>query len=275
MRCKKARILLSALLDGELTRSEELALERHMSACAVCAREKAQLSALRDSMTLWADGEPSAWLAENFAHKLRRLAEEGAAARPAAIRARRRTFGTAAAGFAAVLVAIGLLLHSQIWQPAVRDVAQHPALTGPSAPPHGAPTEAAKPSGAPAPIKVMPVEQRPAPAPAVQSAPVHVGARPTKRPHARPVHRPAEFVSPPAVPTPEEERLVVERIATAGAAQRAAVVKVTDNLGEAGLAMNESIERVRGTLRKAADLLVSEFPMPAEDSTDANGGNAL
>ncbi|MCX6375648.1 MAG: zf-HC2 domain-containing protein, partial [Armatimonadetes bacterium] len=77
MKCKKAGILISALADGELSASEQPALEKHISACPACAREMEAISELRRGMSLWADETPSEWLAQNFSHKLRELADEG------------------------------------------------------------------------------------------------------------------------------------------------------------------------------------------------------
>lgn len=47
MRCSKVRVLLSAMLDGELGRSEEEAVLRHIKACEPCKRELEELRKLR------------------------------------------------------------------------------------------------------------------------------------------------------------------------------------------------------------------------------------
>ena len=93
MKCKKAKILLSVSMDGELSKREAVALERHLSACEACARDEAQFAEVREVMGLWADEEPSAWLAESFAYKLGDLKRE-----PRRLRPRRWALGTATAG---------------------------------------------------------------------------------------------------------------------------------------------------------------------------------
>lgn len=242
MRCKKARIMLSAALDGELLRRQQAALERHISSCEACAGERASLSALRDTMALWADEAPSEWLAEAFARKLRQLQEQ-----PIRVRRSRWVLGTASAGLATVMIALVFLLHSQIQPPAPINAPEHVAVVN-------QPVE--QPASPKIVIKPVPVvEKSPA------SKPVHV-AKPIVTIHVRPTRRvePASRSTTPVV--------------MASVARGDATSPVTDNLGEAGLAMNGSIERVRGTLRKAADLMAAQYTEPAGIS-NPNGGEIL
>ena len=60
----------------------------------------------------------------------------------------------------------------------------------------------------------------------------------------------------------------------ASAAGGDAANTVTTSLSEAGLTMNETIERVRGTLRMAVDLL-SETKAFADDDIESDGGSVL
>lgn len=261
MRCKKARILLSVCLDGELTRHEELALERHLSACADCAQERAKLATLSEAMSLWPDEEPSQWLAESFAHKLREPLEQ---VEPVRLRRPRWVFSTAGAGLVTALLVLGFLLHSQF---------QPPVPEGPTTPPVVAPGPD-QTGPAPGPPNIGP---EPAPGPEVvgPTEPVEPIGPPPPGPmgptYTRPTH-PGTLTSRTGVHRRETERVILSTIVAAKASEGEATDTVTDNLGEAGLAMNETIERVRGTLRRAADLMVSECPMPVEDDTYSDGG---
>ena len=241
MRCKKARIMLSAALDGELLRRQQAALERHISSCEACAGERASLSALRNTMSLWADEAPSEWLAEAFAYKLRQLQE-----RPVRVRRTGWILGTAGAGLAAAMLALVFLLHSQVQPPAPINAPEHVAV---------AKTQPVKQPASPKiVIKPVPVvEKSPA------SKPVHV-ARPIVNAYVRPTRR-VELTSRSTTP-----------VVMASVTQGEATSPVTDNLGEAGLAMNGTIERVRGTLRKAADLMAAQYAEPA-GVNNLNGGN--
>ena len=258
MRCKTAKIMLSAHFDGELSPGQLSALGRHLSACASCAKEKSELSALHDTMSLWADEEPTGLLAESFAGRLGEFPERGQA-----IDLRRRSrwvFGTAAAGLATALLAIGLLLRSQVWQPATEGIVGPPAITESQPALPGTAIEGATPSSKPAPLET-------------KSAAV-VKARPARRQTGGPApytRRPAGTVSSGAVPMSGPDLMVSEKTGAPGAV----AIKVTDSLGEAGLAMNETAERVRGNLQRTVDLLISRPPAPADDGMDSNGGNTL
>lgn len=291
MRCKKARILLSVSLDGELSRGEELALERHLSGCAECAQEQADLAALRSTMPLWADEEPSEWLAQNFAHKLRQLQEESTARPSGRRRLQWSVLGPTAAGLAAALLVIGLLVRSQIQPPVPQRAPAPPTMAKSQEPQTTAPQpadEVAEPSPSLArtePKSAAPLERQPTPGP--------TAARPVKpaggeKRGERPVRsttpssawhaaRPSEPVydrEDSAPPAPEAEAvIVVERGMAGGVAPTAIANMITENLGEAGLAMNETAERVRGNLQRTVDLLVSEPPAPVDHDTYSNGGN--
>ena len=130
MRCKNARILISASMDGELNQREERRLRMHVRKCAECAREQAEVSNLRDVMAVWTDEEPSAWLAESFAY---RLQDEMARKPRRRGRRQRKVFGTALAGMATALLAFGILLHSQI-VPQVTVPSKPPAVSRQSGP---------------------------------------------------------------------------------------------------------------------------------------------
>lgn len=280
MRCKRARIMISASIDGGLSRREESAVERHLSRCAACAREKAELTHLQDAMALWADEEPSAWLAENFAHRMKAQQEKR---QPAAVRRPRWLVGTAAAGLATALLAFAILVTYQLQAPPVqptKTTLETPAATQPAA-------EMAKP-----PTTQPAVKPAPDASPSVARPDGDKGTwtRLTGGENARP--RPPVVSRPPRSPkrgtgslisrgTPapaEAERIVLKNIAAAGFANERATHAVTDELGEAELAVNESIERVRGTLRRAVDVLMASYAAPAiEDSetTDSDKGGTL
>jgi predicted anti-sigma-YlaC factor YlaD len=58
MSCKKFRILLSAYLDQEITKSEEEELLNHLKSCADCARELEYLKQLKGIFILKEKKEP-------------------------------------------------------------------------------------------------------------------------------------------------------------------------------------------------------------------------
>ena len=67
--------------------------------------------------------------------------------------------------------------------------------------------------------------------------------------------------------------MAATEIAAAGIAQGAVAAHVMDSLSGAELAMNETVERVRGTLQETVDLVVSKFPAPADNTLSPNGGS--
>jgi len=260
MRCKKVKILISAALDGELSRSEELALERHLSSCAACASEKAEVASLREKMHIWADEEPSTWLAESFTYKLSDLREhsEIAARRPGWV------YGAAGAGLVAAVLALVFILHGQFRTPTPEKPYRAPAPIVAHAP---------KPTVNPQPPLVA---ENPAPAPTVNAPKrTHVGSgiRVATASHRVATHTGPGIAYPSATAAPDTKSVIFTHTAISGSPKGQPTTAVADNLGEAGLAMNATFERMRGTLQKAADLVVSEYPKPAENGANPNGGD--
>ena len=257
MKCKEAKILLSASIDGELTPSEELVLEQHVSSCAMCAKDKAEFMRVSEVMPLWADAEPSPWLAEKFACKLAELQGYRTERMP------RKGFrwgiaSAATAGFAAAVLVIGLLIHSNVPQAPMQAKVTPPT------------TKVIAPAPNPEPKTLVADNNTVTPPVPVTTTPRHV-----KTPalhYTAPVHRPqpeTNIAAIPPTPTPSSEGGV------SGPTVAMAVVAksvITENLGEASLAMNDTIERVRGNLQKSVDLMVSQPPVPVTDSTHTNGG---
>jgi anti-sigma factor RsiW len=58
MKCSIAMILLSAMIDGEISPREKLLLRQHLAACPRCKEEKEELHTLRAFMSLWPEEEP-------------------------------------------------------------------------------------------------------------------------------------------------------------------------------------------------------------------------
>ena len=258
MKCKEARILLSAGVDGELTQSEELALEQHVTSCAGCAKDKAEFAGLSGAMPLWADAEPSPWLAEKFAYKLAELREAGTERAPGK-RLRWGTLSAATAGVAAAVLVIGLLIHGNV----------------PPAPMQAtikSPTKVVQPATQPA-DNTLVAENNPVKPPAAPA--IEHGGQKTALYYATPVHHPKSQppVNVAVLPTPRAPEPAADyNRASAEAVTAAAKSMVSENLGEASLAMNDTIERVRGNLQKSVDLMISRPPVPVTDSTHTNGG---
>jgi hypothetical protein len=297
MRCKKARILLSALIDGELSKNERLVLDQHLSSCTSCAREKEELLSVRDAMSAWADEEPSPWLAEEFTEKLRELELEKSTA-PARRQAPKWIFGTAVAGAAVALLTVGFFIHSLFPpSPTPSDKAHIPSkdtryttvekrtsgspntldtrkLVGPSInnkqtylPPTKANTRIAKND------QVQSKEQ---------------GRETLYKPIKPYTHAPSKYTSYPkprvtaGTPHPNRE---IEEIATAqevgaailqaGVAHNTATAEVASNLQDIKLAMSETVEQVRGSIMEAIDTAKQSNNLPIQHTTDYRGGTTL
>jgi hypothetical protein len=267
MRCKKAKVLLSVAMDGELSQRETLAVERHVGACLTCAREHAELSVLREAMAAWADEEPSPWLAMNFAHKLQGL---GRAAPAREARPTWRRLAGAAAGLAVAVIVAIVLLQSRVQPPERGEIARTPVI--------------ATQGELPAPDTSGISKQEAGGSEVIQPQKTQVPPRPHR---PRPVYVAHEFrTAPPtgsehprgevilagsaAPPSGEPNLTAMPQLSIAEAAQGAVTIKVTREL-----TTNESIERVRGNLQRMADLLVSRPPTPASDTTITDGGETL
>lgn len=300
MKCSKAKELLSVELDGELTPGEELALTRHLAKCTECMQEKAELSALRGEMSLWADEEPSEWLAQSFSFKLKEIMSEDQAKAPKPVRWRWNVFGPATAGVVTAALLGIMLLHNQ--QPVeIHKATPKPPVvaTTPSADKSDAkPTQPTQPVVAenPKPETAQIKTTQPHPKPIiVRQKPRYVAAHPiTPKPHPvtvaaqpTPPPAPAKSIAGPNVgvgdasgqyanlpsrggATPYVQPKAIAEVTIVGGTKRTDEQAVKDNIGEAGLAMNENVEKLRGKLQEAVDLLVSKPPMPV---TDPNGGS--
>ena len=264
MKCARARILISAAQDGELSPKEQAVLDRHVSQCAECAREKAAVAELHGSMAMWTDAEPSEWLAQSFSYKLGQLMDEKRTAQAAP----RRRFGIFApvAGFAAVALLIVMLLHNRAPIPTTPPKQSRVVATG-----HGQ-TE----------IPAVDTAGMTAKPPANQGNkrihgenntvrhrtrwhpnPTHVAVAPQPHPAPRPAPEPGTASSGAGV--------IADEAAVSGVAPSAAADEIKYNIGEAGIAMNESMERLRGTLQEACDLVVAKPPVPMRDDQPAGG----
>jgi len=282
MKCKKAGILISAFADGELSPREQSALERHISACAACAREMQEITELRRDMALWAEEAPSEWLAQSFSHKLRELADEGCAPVPQKVRLRWGVLGPATAVFATAMLLIVIVLHNQTPPPVTREAAKsHRTATQ-----HAQDRQAANPQaigGEAQGTGQTPTTERHVIPPKIvrhRHARIHVAVRPARDTNVKPETPDVTGPSPGYAdlgsrggytgPAPGDN--IADRT-TSGVAPIAGADEVKDNLGEAGLAMNETVERLRGTLQQAVDLLVSKPPLPANGGTESHGGD--
>ena len=262
MRCNKIKILMSASLDNELTDKEKLILEQHISKCAECAPEMEALAGLRVAMSSWKDEEPSERLALSFSCKLRDLTDNKVdvrVRRPYAL-----VFGKVAAGFVVMLAVAGLLMRNTAIQPI--DVASTPAPVSI----YNAPTIVADNS----PIK----QDMTQPVPKSQSnqnirhlvkrhaASSYVRTR--KYASRKPVlvaYAPRNDFRSSELASRHAEQMIMKKMAYARSVDDKTVVIVANNLNAANLEMNESFERVRGTLRTAADLLSAD-----QQSSDGN-----
>lgn len=270
MRCSKARILLSASLDSELSPKEELALEKHISVCAACASEMESFAGLQSVMSAWVDEEPSDWLAQNFAFKLKDIA---GASKPVVKRKSRWLPGMVTAGLLTVTAALAMIMHTQFMEPNIT-LPDNPPVVAVN-PVHMPDTAATKPgTGISKPVIT---------AKTFSAKPVYVRKHNNRKyiRHnnyaPRPIMMAANIDEPVRLDLSSRhaERMIMKNIAIARNAEGETTGKVTEHLSEASMAMNETIERVRGTLRVAADLMSAEQPVNNNTLTDSDGGNTL
>lgn len=288
MRCKSAKILLSASLDGELSSRERSALDRHLASCVSCSQEMKSLARVREIMSCWADEEPSSWLAANFAEKLARLQHEKTVSKPSRLSG--WVFRTAFAGTAVMLILVGFFMHGFIQERftptkyeshsnisqrddstaaprkgTVRQQEISQAIGGhesqhrnqQTTQPRGEVSEGAR--------------HHPDTSPRVVTSTDHSGIRnkvPTKQDNKR-LQLTNELV---AMAQAQE---VGATILVAGVAQSTAALEVTENLSEIQLAMNETVERVRGSIMEAVDTVVQARNAADSGITDNYGGTTL
>lgn len=286
MKCNKIKILLSASLDGELSPAEQIALDQHLESCDACTQEMEELSALHGNMVLWADEEPSPWLAQNFAYKLSHLKEET----QAKSRRPRWIFGTAAAGFAAAVLFVGIFMHSRTQPPT------QVAIIPPKPPVVATTTQP----------KMNNEVSKPKPSPKIQKKTLVVKADtkqiPTRhsrrfsstRRHKSSVKRQyvnvayykpenpnrlgnsyGELGSRHKPASASEQQMVMRKLVAAGLTGGEATDAVHDNIGKAELAVNETMERVRMTLQKAVTVIANESAVYADDNIDSDKGETL
>ncbi|MCX6374614.1 MAG: hypothetical protein NTU88_00995, partial [Armatimonadetes bacterium] len=190
--------------------------------------------------------------------------------------------GPATAVFATAMLLVIVVLHNQIPPPVTREAAKS----------HPSPTQKAENRQASNPQKIGEDTQRPGaraiagqhvvPPPVVRHrhARTRVAVRPVRDTNVKPetpdVTGPspgyADLGSRGGYGQPVPGDTIADRT-TSGVAPIAGAAEVKDNLGEAGLAMNETVERLRGTLQQAVDLLVSKPPIPANGGTESHGGD--
>jgi hypothetical protein len=292
MRCKNIRIMISAGFDGELSESERIAVESHVSSCASCAREKARLSAVTSVMRKWEDAEPSPWLAQSFAY---RLCEAGNESQVVRSKQSAWLIGSAAGGLITAALAFLLMFNSQFTPRNTLDtsrvsdqsVTAPPAAVTPSQDTQVAESQAMVEAPA-APEAVMNSVQPEKPATARHrrvrafSVPRVRHSRTIKPVAARLVfhYRLTSQVSR-GLSNGEEraqeraKELIIEKLMKMAKTPKGdAGTVVVGNLDAAGAAIDGTLERVRGALRKAADVL-SESATRSEENRDANGGAGL
>ncbi|MHB1455695.1 MAG: anti-sigma factor family protein [Armatimonadota bacterium] len=272
MRCNKIKILMSASLDNELTDKEKLVLEQHISECAECAREMEALAGLRVAMSSWKDEEPSERLALSFSYKLQELTDnkvDTQVRRPNAL-----IFGKVAAGFVVMLAVAGLLMRNNTVEPV------NVASTSAPVSVYTAPIVAADNSEI---IKqdIKPTVSKSLSNRSNRQVMKNRSNRTIAKAHKRiPVKRvmvayvPRDDYRNSELASRHAERIIMQKMAYARSVENETAVTVVNNLSEANLKMNQSFERLRGTLRTAADLLSAE-QQPNENTSATDGDMIL
>lgn len=289
MRCKSAKILLSASLDAELSQRERLALDRHLASCESCSLELKNLARIRDIMSVWTDEEPSAWLAANFAEKLARLQQEKTTCKPSRLPG--WIFPTAVTGAAVALILVGFFMRGLIQQgltprgyespPYVSQRDDAPVTTREDIARQQQITHAT--NGHRSQLRNQQTAQT--------NNQLSVGTLYHPGTSSRVGHS-SNYSAPrnrrlPTIPDKNRLQLADELVATAqaqevgaailgaGVAQSTAMVEVTENLSEIQLAMNETVERIRGSIMEAVDTVVQARNTSDSGIADNYGGTHL
>ncbi|MGB9586941.1 MAG: hypothetical protein ACPL7O_02055 [Armatimonadota bacterium] len=248
-----------------------------------------KLAKLREIMSGWADEEPSPWLAANFAEKLARLQKDKTASKSG--RLSRWVFSTAVTGAAVTVVLVGFFVHGLMQQrftptrydspPRISQRDDVPVATREStmrqqeisranneheSQPRNQQT--AQPnrevSGG--------VRHHPGTPSPVGTSTDHPGVRnrglPTKQDN-----KGLELANELVAMAQAQE--VGATMLGAGVTQSTAAVEVTENLSEIQLAMNETVERVRGSIMEAVDTVVQASNVADSRVTDNYGGTTL
>ncbi|MDO8682964.1 MAG: zf-HC2 domain-containing protein [Armatimonadota bacterium] len=122
MKCKNAKLIISAAIDGEIAERETTALNAHLAGCVECRSERASLNTLRRTLTVWEAQEPAESLADAFAARLRRERETRARGWRALIFPRVQAFGFASVAAAVIIVALFIgTAHYKPQAPIVKD----------------------------------------------------------------------------------------------------------------------------------------------------------
>ena len=297
MNCRKAEILISASLDGELTDKELLRLRRHIASCTACAHQQASLPEVVSAMHVWEDAEPSAWLAQSFAYKLREM--EGA---PQTAKPRRSWWllGSAAAGLVTTALAFLVLTYYQPG-PSDYDISPSPAqhINAPTKPAQSAP--AVSEPVVPAKPETAALSQQPAVESESQAAVVPQQHERSIHANYAPKHKYGLAYSRSNSRQrlgrnrrvqlssrgysnrrrrAEEERarefLMSTLLKTGMTTKGPRSSMVTGNLSNAGADVDYTIERIRGALRKAADVIQEDTPSaPEKPLVDMHEGKGL
>jgi hypothetical protein len=106
MKCKNAKILISAAADGELSQRESLALDEHLASCAECRREQKAVRGVRRALTTWEPSEPAESLTDAFMLRLSREREAEAHSWRTLFFSRLPATGLASAATFVILVAV-------------------------------------------------------------------------------------------------------------------------------------------------------------------------
>lgn len=286
MKCKDAVIMISMEHDGELSQTERVELERHVSRCDECAKERASIVQLSAALHGWTDEVPSEWLAQSFKFRLADLQTEK---RPSP---RRSIWGWSAgiSAAAAAIVLAGVLFHSPTKHVAV--IAQVPHAQVQTQKPQATAKPEVKISVLPSkPIKHLKatVVAEADTNPAGYDASARVDSAESAAPKQRHHHTKFTTVAQAAAAKDkvsiepvrkrkakksDAEHIVVGKLIAARNAGDDTAEMVAKKIGGAGDEMNKTVERVRGTLRRVSFVLAESTPDTGKAS-DSQGGSPL
>jgi len=168
MKCKNARILISAAADGELCQRETLALGEHLASCAECGREQRTVTGLRRALTAWEPSEPAESLTDAFMLRLSRERETASHSWRALFFSKLPAYGLASAAAAVILVGV--------YVATMRPVGQAPSVQPPSIASNHSTAERPKPTA----IATNPEAGLTPEAAGVQQAPPRVRRQPER-----------------------------------------------------------------------------------------------
>ncbi len=273
MKCSKAQLYMSMLIDNELSQNEKEELDMHISVCKECADEYKSFLSIHQAMKAMEDAAPPEQMAIRFSKAIKEFENNSLATKR--YNAGFRRFGKLAAGIAAAIAVIGLFADSNffnIQKPVnttiemanvpmtgntsqANDETQYIKLTNPTP----VITYDENISLDNKKIALNRTNKSSYTNRNKKSNTVRTAYKNKYKKSKQSVVAANKISEAKAVNTIKEAHdAVVNNMKSARMVEINTAMRVSNQLNEANITMNESLETVRGTLRIAADLIASD-----------------